>query len=342
MNTPDTRLALRALVTAAWQAQCVRAAADLGLPGHLTDKPATTAALAAACGAHEGALQRLLRALTAMGVVATDDSHRYSLTPLGEALGPGRLGPWTQYSAADPAWSAWAELGYSIRTGEPAFGHVHGMPSWDYHAAHPEVAARFQAGMAAVTAGVADAVASRYDFSRFPVVVDVGGGDGTLLAAILRRSPSIRGVLADLPPVIERARPVIAATGVLDRCDLHGGDFRASVPAGDAYVLKSVLHDWDDDEAVEILARCREVARPSAPLIIVERVLPERVTSADLEAVLADLNMLVLLGGRERTEAEYGQLLARAGFRLDQVMPTGTEFSIIEATATTDTDLAER
>jgi hypothetical protein len=334
MNTPDspdtrdTRLALRALVTAAWQAQCVRAAADLDLPARLAAGPADSAALAAACGVHEGALRRLLRALTAMGILA-GDGQQYALTPLGGALRD--LGPWAQYTASDPAWSAWAELGHCIRTGQSAFARVHGMPSWDYHAAHPGTGARFQASMAAITAGVTAAVAASYDFCRFPVVVDVGGGDGTLLAEILRACPGIRGVLADLPPVIDRARPVLAAAGVADRCDFYGGDFRDGVPAGDAYLLKSVLHDWADDDAAAILGRCRDAARPAARLIIVERVLPGLAGPGDLEAVLADLNMMVLLGGQERTETEYRQLLARAGFRLTQVIPTGTEFSVIDA-----------
>jgi hypothetical protein len=332
MNTPDTsdtRLALRALITAAWLAQCLRAAADLGLPACLAAGPADSAALAAATGAHEPSLRRLLRPLAAIGVLAAGDGGRYSLTPLGQAL--GSLGPWVQYSCSGPAWPAWASLGHAVRTGQPAFDQVHGMASWEYHAAHPEAGARFQASMAAITAGVAGAVAASYDFSAHPVVVDVGGGDGTLLAEILTRTPGIRGVLADLPPVIERARPVLAAAGVLDRCDLAGGDFRDGVPPGDAYLLKSVLHDWDDDDAVTILASCRQAARPAARLVIVERVLPEQAGPGDLEALLTDLTMLVMLGGRERTQTEYRHLLARAGFHLTQVIPTGTEFSVIDA-----------
>jgi hypothetical protein len=178
---------------------------------------------------------------------------------------------------------------------------------------------------------VTGSVAGSCELSRHEVVVDVGGGDGTLLAEILARCPQARGVLVDVPHVVARARPVLAAAGVLDRCDLHGGDFRAAVPPGDAYVLKSVLHDWPDEEAAEILRRCREAASSPARLFIVERVLPGRAGREDLEALLTDLNMMVMLGGQERTEGEYRRLLAGAGWRPGRVVPTGTEFSVIEA-----------
>jgi hypothetical protein len=338
MNTADTldvhdaRQALRALVTAAWQAQCVRAAADLDLPAHLGVGPATSAQLAAACGVHEPTLRRLLRTLTAMRVLATDDNDRYRLTTLGQAL--ATLGPWAQYSCSDPALSAWSALGHSIRTGQPAFTHLHGMDPWDYHATHPDTSARFQAAMAATTTATTAAIAASYDFSAYPLIADVGGGRGTLLAQVLSRYPSVRGVLADLPTVTDQARPALAAAGVLDRCDLHPGDFFASLPPADAYLLKSVLHDWTNDEALEILANCRDASHPASRLIIIERILPDHVTPADLEALLTDLNMLVLLGGKARTLTEFTDLLDSAGYRLDRLISTPTEFCIIEASRT--------
>jgi hypothetical protein len=325
----DDRLALRALVTGAFQAQCLRVAAELGLAGHLAAGPVTSAGLADACGAHEPALRRVLRTLVAMGVLDRDDSERYALTPLGEEL--DGLAAWVSYSTSDPVWSAWAALTHSVRTGEPAFDHVHGLRSWEYNAAHPQAGARFQAAMAANTEGVVAAVAAGFDFARFPVVVDVGGGDGTLLAEILRRNPRIRGVLVDLPAVVERARATFDAAGLADRCDCRGGDFRVSVPRGDAYLLKSVLHDWTDEQCRVILGRCAEAAGASGRLVIVERVLPDQVGRGDLEALLSDLNMLVMLGGRERTESEFDRLLTSAGFRLGRIFRTGSPFSIIEA-----------
>jgi hypothetical protein len=334
-GSSDARLALRALVTAAWQAQCVRAAADLDLPARLAAGPATSTVLAAACGAHEPSLRRLLRTLTAIGILDTD-GQQYTLTPLGQAL--GSLGPWACYSCSDPAWAAWAGLADAIRTGQSAFARVHGMTPWEYHAAHPGAGARFQASMAAITAGAAAAIAASYDFSSCPVVcpvvADIGGGDGTLLAEILTRNPAIHGVLADLPPVLERARPVLAAAGVAGRCDLHASDFRDRVPAADVYLLKSVLHDWDDHDAAAILASCRHAARPDAQMIIIERVLPGQPGPGDLEALLTDLTMLVMLGGKERTQAAYHDLLTRAFFRPGPVIGTGTEFSLITATTT--------
>jgi len=329
---PPVRAALRALVAGAWQAQCLRAAAELRLPGHLAAGPASSAELAAACAAHEPSLRRLLRILTAMGLLSADGAGKYALTPLGEELGSDRLGPYAVYFGSEPAWSAWAALAHAVRTGERAFDDVHGMRNWQYFAAHPETGAGFQAAMASLTAGVSGSVAGSYDFSRFPVVADIGGGDGTLLAEILRRCPQIRGVLADLPHVVDLARPALREAGVLERCSLHGADFRTAVPPADAYVLKSVLHDWADEDVIVILERCREAACPHPRLIIVERVLPEQVSRGDLEALLTDLNMMVMLGGRERTAAEFRQLLDAAGWRPAQILPTGTEFSVIEAT----------
>jgi len=326
MTGPASRLGLRALVTGAWQAQCVRVAADLGLPDHCAAGPMTSAELAAACGAHEPALRRLLRVLVAMSVLGRDEDERFSLTPLGRALGRDGLGAWAARAGSVPAWDA---LDHSIRTGEPASGNVPGMRSWEYGVTHPE-AERFRGAAAAGTEEATGAIAASYDFSRYPVVVDVGGGDPALLAEILRRSPRIRGVLAARPEVIERARPALADAGVLDRCDLRGGDIRTGVPQGDAHVLRSELHERSDEESVAILTRCREAAGLSGRVIIVERVLPDQPGEGDLEALLTDLNMMVMVGGRERTAFEFDRLLARAGLSVRRIIRTGTQYSLIE------------
>ena len=327
MTGPASRLGLRALVTGAWQAQCVRVAADLGLPDHCAAGPMTSAELATACGAHEPALRRLLRVLVAMSVLARDETERFTLTPLGSALGRDGLGAWAARAGSVPAWAA---LDHSIRTGEPASGNVPGMRSWEYGVAHPEAGERLRGAAAAHPGEVTGAIAGGYDFSRYPVVVDVGGGDPALLAEILRRSPRIRGVLAARPAVIERARRALADAGVLDRCDLRGGDVRAGVPRGDAHVLASMLHERGDEESVAVLTRCREAAGLSGRVIIVERMLPDQPGEGDLEALLTDLNRMVMVGGRERTAFEFDRLLAQAGLSLRRIVATGTRYSIIE------------
>lgn len=329
----QSRRQLLELIVAFRQTQCIRVAADLGVADHLVDGPATSADLAAACGAKEPFLRRLLRALTALGLLEQDADGRYRLTPVGEQLGPGGIGPAAQFYGNDPVWSSWGALDHAVRTGERPFDHVYGMRNWEYYSVHPEEAVRFDAAMASLTGGLADAVASSYDFSGFKRVVDVGGGDGTLLAAILRRCPDARGVLFDVEHVVERARPVLESAGVLDRCELVGGDFRTGVPAGgDCYLLKWIMHDWDDDVCATILRRCREAAVDTARLVVVERVLPERVGPDDLDGVLSDLNMMVMTCGRERTEAEFAELFAGAGFRHERVLPTGTNVNVVEAT----------
>jgi hypothetical protein len=188
--------------------------------------------------------------------------------------------------------------------------------------------------MASITSGLAEAVVSSYDFSGFGRVIDIGGGDGTLLAAILRSAPAARGVLFDVPAVVDRAKPALEAAGVLDRTELVGGEFRAAVPPGaDCYALKWILHDWKDHVCTTILRRCREAmtSPDGATMVVIERVLPERVGPEHLDLVLSDLNMMAMTCGRERTEAEFAELFAAAGFRLDRVVPTGTNLSVIEA-----------
>lgn len=297
-------------------------AAELGLADRLADAPQTGAELAAATGAHPQALRRLLRALVAMEVLAEVDG-RFRLTPVGEELREGRQKGAARFYGGDPNWGAWGALTHSIMTGERGFDHVFGMRNWEYYKSHPEAAARFDAAMHAMTGGIAAGIVAAYDFSRFGLVVDVGGGDGTLLAEILRANPGVRGLLFDRPDVVARAQPGLESVG---------GSFLERVPeGGDAYLMKSIIHDWEDTEGVQILRRCREAMTPAARLLLVERVLPERIGPDDLEAMLGDLNMLTGPGGRERTEAEFSALLREGGFALQRVVPTGTYMSVLEA-----------
>jgi hypothetical protein len=313
------------LIVAFRQTQCVRVAVELGVADQLASGPAASAELAVACRAEEPFLRRLLRALTGLGLLDQDHDGRYRLTTVGEQMRSDRLGPAALFFGRDPVWSAWGALDHAIRTGDHPFDHLYGMRLWDYYAANPDDAARFDAAMASITGRLAEAVVSSYDFSGFTRVVDVGGGDGTLLAAILRSAPSARGVLFDVPAVVDRAKSALDSAGVLDRTELVGGDFHAAVPPGaDCCVLKWILHDWDDDACT--------TSAGGAKLVVIERVLPDRVGPEHVDLVLSDLNMMAMTCGRERTEAEFAELFAGAGFRLDRVVPTGTNVSVVEAT----------
>lgn len=308
-------------------------AVELGLAEQLGAGPRTATDLAAEVGAHPPSLRRLLRALVAIGVVAQDGSDHYSLTPLGEEMRQDRLGPSARFFNSDHHWQSWLHLDHSIRTGERAFDFVYGMRNWDYYATHPEEAAIFDAAMSSITGPVSKAVAESYDFSRFPVVADLGGGDGTLLTEILYRHPSVRGLLFDLPTVVERARKKLAAAGLLDRSELVHGSFLEKVPQGASiYMMKTIIHDWEEPAVGTILERCRTaVGNSGAPLLLIERVLPEKIGPEDMDDLLADLDMLANPGGQERTEPEYTALLESAGFKLERIIPTPTPFKIMES-----------
>jgi len=232
-------------------------------------------------------------------------------------------------------WRTWGGLLHSVRTGEPAFDHVFGMSNFEYWAHDAEAGATHDAYFRAMARTTSAPLVAAYDFSRFGTVVDVGGSAGALLAAILQAHPGVRGVLFDLPHVVAGAAAVLTEAGVADRCAVVGGTFFESVPAGgDAYLLKYVIHDWDDARAVAILRRCREVTAPESVLLLIEQVLPERLEAGAAAQRVArlDLQMLVLTpGGRERTEGEFRALLREAAFELRAVLPTASPFHILEA-----------
>jgi hypothetical protein len=228
---------------------------------------------------------------------------------------------------------AWGDLLHSVETGEPAFGRVFGMDPFDYMAAHPDEAANFDAAMADFTRHIASAVTAAYDFSPLRRIVDVGGGNGTLLAGILAANPTLTGVIFDLPEVATRATGQIRELGLAGRCEIVGGDFFKEVPGGgDAYLLKHVIHDWNDDRATAILKSCRRAMGAEAKLLIVEGVYPPRIDQSDESrgAAANDVNMLVCTGGRQRSEAEFRSLYEAAGFRLTRIVPTQTPVKVIE------------
>src|SRR5262245_4099906 len=315
-----------------WAAQAVHAAARLGLADHLAERPRSAAELAAATRTHAPSLARLLRALAAVGVLR-ESAGRYRLTPFGEALRtgtPGSLRPLVLTVLGGEHYRAWGSLPHSIETGQPAFDHVHGQSVWDYYSRHPEEAAVFNDAMTAGTAAVAPAVLEAFDFSPYRTVVDVGGGHGNFLASILEANPDARGVVFDAPHVVAGARAQLAARGLAGRCEAVGGDFFESVPAGgDLYVMKWIIHDWDDRRALAILRNCRRaIGNSGGRLLLVEFVLSE---GGEAFGPLVDLDMLVMAGGKERTEDEHRSLLAEAGFRLTVVRPTRSKVSLVEA-----------
>lgn len=333
--------ALIRLATAYQASRALHVAAELGLADLVAEGPLSSQDLAARTGTDAPSLHRLLRALAAFGVFGEGEDGRFGLAPAGETLRRGVRGSVRDlilmFGHAD-FWGTWGELGHCVRTGGTAAELLFGPgDSFARYAATPGLAQAFDAGMTVVSATVAGAVTAAYDFSGHSRVVDVGGGQGRLIAAILQANPRLRGVLFDLPGVVAGAARVLAEAGVADRCEVVGGDMFAAVPGGgDVYVLSRVLHDWDDERAIAILANCRRaMSGAAARLLLIERVPPDGVDTAPATQamLLSDLNMLVRTGGRERTKAEYGTLLGVAGLRLSQVMQTDTQVSLVVAEA---------
>jgi hypothetical protein len=317
--------------------QAIYVAARLGLADRVSGGPATSEDRARATGAQPRALHRLLRALVGLGLFAVDAEGRFGTTETGALLRsdvPGSLRGAAIFYGDHRHWNAWGRLHASVMSGETAFGPRDAGSFVEGSRRDPEGARIFNEGMTSLTAGANAAVAVAYDFSPYRTVVDVGGGQGALICAILARAAGLRGILFDIPPVAESAREYVRRAGMDARCEVVPGDCFAAVPAGgDVYVLKWVIHDWNDELSRTILRNCRRAVPPHGKLLVVERVVSDRLvpTPAMREATLADLNMLILTGGCERTESEYGELLATAGFGLERVIPTDCPSSIIEA-----------
>jgi hypothetical protein len=312
-------------------AQCLFAVAQLGIADLLKDGPKSCEELATAIETDRDALYRLLRALVSMGIFSEDSSGLLQLTPLSACLLENEPGSLRNFILvrAEVDYACWGQLLYSVRTGKSAFEHVFGMNRYEYHQHHPATGQLFDWAMADLAFMHHAAILAAYDFSSFGTLVDVGGGQGSLIRAILRRYPSLKGIVFDQAVTIVQARDVLAKADVLDRCELVAGDFFTAVPAGgDAYVLKQVLHNWDDDHARTILHNCRQAIAESGKLLVIERVITP---DASLHSNLVDLRMMVVTdSGRTRTEAEFRKLFAAAGFTLSRIVPTTSGISIIE------------
>jgi len=337
--TEEERKAADAVLRMIWGIHISRAvyvAAELGIADLLAGGPMTAGQLARATQAHEPSLYRVLRLLASLGVLAEQEDHSFGLTVLGERLRadvPASMRSWAMLVESLGGVRAFEPIIETVKTGKPGVDLAHGMNIFEFVAAHPQLAQGFHAAMSERTAAFAPSVAAGYDFSRMQTVADIGGGKGTLLAAILRAQGHLRGVLFDRPAVSADAVAVLRAAGVEDRCEIVPGDFFDGVPEGaDAYIVANVLHDWDDVRSVQILGACRRAMAADGRVLIIERLIPADPADA-VPVLLSDLNMLVFTGGRERTNAEYDKLLAAAGLKLAKVQPVTFPYGVVEGLA---------
>jgi hypothetical protein len=313
--------------------QALHVAATLGLADQLKDGPKSYDALAKACGAHPTSLYRLLRALATIGVFHETNNKEFSLTQLGLCLtsdAPGSTLNYARWIGTAGQWRSWGNLLHSIKSGECALQFTYGMDAWTYRMQHPEERAIFDSAMTGNSRFEAQAVLEAYDFSQFACVVDVGGGQGLLLKTILLACPGTRGILFDQPQVVASADQALASGELGQRCEIIGGSFFEAIPENaDVYVMKAIIHDWDDRTSIEILRACRRAMSPTAVLVAIERVIgpPNEIP----EGKFSDLNMMVQYGALERTRQEFYGLLKSGGFEMTEVVPTRSPLSIIVA-----------
>lgn len=321
------------LVFSFWVARAVYAAARLAIPDQLASGPKTAAELAELIGAHPRSLYRLLRALASIGLFEECEQGRFQSTPLSDTLRsdvPGSLSSLVLLELGDSHHRAWGELVHSLRTGEPAFDKAIGTPVWQFFANNLEMALTLDQAMTGLTTMVVADVLDVYDFAPFNRIVDIGGGAGGFLDAILAAQSGATGILFDLPYVIDNVRAKITLRAAEKRYELVGGSFFDQVPdGGDLYLLKWVLHDWNDEASVTILKNCRMAMAEHGTLLIVDTVIPPGNLPAAGKFI--DLNMMVLSGGQERTAEEFDVLLTAAGFHLNRILPMRSSSSVVEA-----------
>jgi O-methyltransferase domain len=307
----------------------IHVAAKLGLADFVASGAKSSDELADATHAHGPSMARLLRALTSLGIFVEDMTGKYRQTALSDTLRsdhPESMRPSAMMLGAHFVWKPCGALEEAVRTGHPPFERLYGASFFEHMAGHPDDAAVFNAAMSSSADHLA-AIVGAYEFSKFERIVDVGGGHGLLLTAILSANPRLRGVLYDLPAVVAGAS-ALRQEPISQRCEIAGGDFFQGVPAGaDAYILKGIIHDWNDEAALKILKNCRRAIRADGRLLIVDAVLTRSTAPA---SALMDMLMMVLTSGRERTESEFGSLLPEAGFSMMQVIREG-RVSIVES-----------
>jgi hypothetical protein len=323
---------LRDLIMGFRNTQLIAVAARLKLADHLKQGPKTAERLSILTQTESGSLYRLLRTLASVGIFKENEDSTFSITSTAELLceeKSGSLRPLAILYGEEWLSRAYSNLGYSVETGKPAFDYIHGKSLYEYLEQDRLAADKFNCAMSAYSAAEAEAIELAYDFSGAKIVVDVGGGHGALLTSLLKANHYLTGIVFDLPKVIDS----VNANSILSTKELNisyvGGNFFKEVPeGGDIYIMKSVLHNWDDDQCRSILTNCRKAMRDNSTLLVVERVIPSR--NEQSEATLFDINMLVVTGGRERSKQEYDKLFDAAGFSLNRVIPTRSSVSIIE------------
>jgi len=328
---PPTALVMQ-MITGHWVSQLVGSLSRLGIPDALAEQPLTSAAIAKKCGSHPDATYRILRAATGLGFFKEIRPDTFQLTPLGDVLRSNTPGSLRDFSIAETDhghWMAWGCLINAVMTGEHAAPKALGKEIFEWYEEHPQEAAVFSGAMTNLAAMVAGEVADVCDFSKAKRIVDVGGSHGTLLAAVLKKHVGASGSVIDLPQVADRARRALEANGLAARAEAIGGDFFIDVPEGDVYLLKQILHDWNNEQCRTILANCARRLAAGGRIYIVEMIIPD--DNSPSFASLMDLNMMVMLPGRERSLKEYQVLLDASGLKFDRVLATHSPFQIIEA-----------
>lgn len=326
-------IAIKTMASSYWISQCIYVAAKLGIADLLKEGEKHCEYIASVTATNNDSLYRLLRALASLGIFAETQPYYFRLTPLGACLQSDCLNSTRNYAIllGEEFYQAWLNVMYSIQTGKNAFEEFYGMNLFEYYQKNPTVGQIFDQAMTEFSAANCAAVLAAYDFSSVGKLVDVGGSNGILLAAILQANPTMTGVVFDLPNVIDKAENFLERAGVSNRCQLVAGDFFESVPTGgDIYILKHIVHNWDWERASKILTRCYEAMTKQSKLLLIEQVISS--ANEPCIAKLWDLHMLVVCpGGRERTEAEYQHLLKSTGFTFNKIIPTQSDVSLIEA-----------
>jgi hypothetical protein len=333
---PPPEQVLMQMMMAKMASQCLTVVANLSVADQLAGGAASTAELAEKVGANPDGLYRVLRALAALGIFRELPGRRFENNEVSALLRgdvPHSLRAMVRWLNAPCSWQAWGRLDHSVKTGKPSFDEVHGQQVFAYFREHEDAGRVFNEAMTAGSGLVAETVAKSYNFSGCETIVDVGGGHGALLNAIVSHHEGPRGIVFDLPEVVEGASEILIAGGHADRIDTAAGDFFEGVPGdADVYLMKHIIHDWSDEHCVRILDNCRRAMKPGGRVLVIDQVVSDAPEAA--MGKMLDLEMLVMTdGGRERTEAEFAALFERAGLELARIVRTESFVCLIEGVA---------